>query len=386
MESCDKEAIISGQRPTWADIDLNALVANFHQVRRRVAPGVKVMTMVKANAYGHGAVTCARRLAAEGADWFGVAMPEEGIALRESGIRQPILCLGGFWEGQVGACVQYDLVPVVYRLDMTEALNTAAGAAGVVRDVHVKVDTGMGRLGVRYEAVRDFAEKLKSFTNIRVDGVMTHFATADEEESVSFTREQIARYREAVNVFRERGHRPTFEDLANSAGIFAHPASWGNMVRPGGVLYGLWRDVLPPLPDSPQLRPVMSLRSSITLLKRINKGETLGYGRTFTAPRETLVATLPIGYHDGYMRALSNRGRVIVRGSYAPIVGRVSMDLTMVDVTDIEGITTGNVVTLFGEGDGLAIAAEDVAKEAGTISYELTCGISERVPRRFLPS
>ncbi len=386
MESCEKEVIINGQRPTWADIDLDALAANFHQVRSRVAPGVKVMAMVKANAYGHGATECARRLAGEGADWFGVAMPEEGITLRQAGITQPILCLGGFWDGQAGACVQHDLVPVVYRLDMIEALDAVAGAAGVVRDVHVKVDTGMGRLGVRYEAVREFADALRSFKNIHVDGVMTHFASADEAESASFTSEQIARYREAANIFREQGHRPTFEDLANSAGIFAHPASWGNMVRPGGVLYGLWRDVLPPVPDPPQLRPVMSLRSSITLLKRINKGETLGYGRTFTASRETLVATLPIGYHDGYMRALSNRGRVMVRGSYAPIVGRVSMDLTMVDVTDVEGITTGDVATLFGEGGNLTIPAEDVAKEAGTISYELTCGISERVPRRFSPS
>ena len=241
----------------------------------------------------------------------------------------------------------------------------------------------MGRLGVRDEAVREFADALGSLENIRLDGVMTHFASADEAEGEAFTNEQIARYKAAVAVFREREHRPTFGDMANSAGTFAHPASWGNMVRPGGVLYGLWRDVLPPVPDPPLLRPVMSLRSRITLLKRINRGETLGYGRTFTALRETLVATLPVGYHDGYMRALSNRGRVIVRESYAPIVGRVSMDLTLADVTDVRGVAEGDVVTLFGESGGLALPAEDVAQQAGTISYELTCGISERVPRRL---
>lgn len=377
---------LDGRRPTWADIDLDALAANFREVRRRVAPGVKVMAMVKANAYGHGAIECAQRLAAEGADWFGVATPEEGINLRLTGITRPILCIGGFWEGQAGACVQHNLVPMVYRLDAARAFDAAARAVGVVRDVHVKVDTGMGRLGVRDEAVREFADALGSLENIRLDGVMTHFASADEAEGEAFTNEQIARYKAAVAVFRERGHRPTFGDMANSAGTFAHPASWGNMVRPGGVLYGFWRDVLPPVPDPPLLRPVMSLRSRITLLKRINRGETLGYGRTFTAVRETLVATLPVGYHDGYMRALSNRGRVIVRGSYAPIVGRVSMDLTLADVTDVEGVAEGDVVTLFGESGGLALPAEDVAQQAGTISYELTCGISERVPRRFSPS
>ncbi|MBA3806290.1 MAG: alanine racemase, partial [Acidobacteria bacterium] len=328
----------AGHRPTWARIDLDALASNFHQIKSRVNQGVKVISVVKANAYGHGALECARRLAQEGADWFGVALPEEGIGLRDSGITLPILCLAGFWEGQAAVCIQKRLVPVVYRLDLIEALNSAARDAGIIADVHVKIDTGMGRLGIRYDEAAEFAEKLRAFENIRVKGLMTHFASADDPDRDCYTDDQLKRYREAVAAFRAHGHSPEIEDMANSAATFAHEETWGNMVRPGGVLYGLWRDVLPQsLADVPPLRAVMSLRSRVVLLKIVHRGETLGYGCTFEAARETQVATLPVGYNDGYVRALSNRGRVIVRGVYAPIVGRVSMDLTLVDVTDVPG-------------------------------------------------
>jgi alanine racemase len=370
-----------GQRPTWAEIDLDALASNFHWVRERVGQGVKVMAVIKANAYGHGAVQCARRLAMEGAEWFAVATPEEGTELRRAGIKQPILVLGGFWEGQELLCISESLVPVVYHLDMIEALDRAAREQQMVADVHLKIDTGMGRLGVRYDEVREFAGALKPFKNIRVDGVMTHFAAADNPDLNFFTDEQIERFRQAVKILRERGHRPTFEDLANSAGTFAHPKSWGNMVRPGGVLYGLWRDILPPATLAPPLQGVMSLRSRIMLLKRVHRGETLGYGCTFVASRESIVATLPIGYNDGYVRALSNRGRVVVRGQYAPVVGRISMDLTLIDVTHVQGVAQHDCVTLIGEDSGLAVTAEEIAQTAGTLSYEITCGISARVPR-----
>jgi alanine racemase len=373
------------QRPTWAEINLDALASNFRNVRERVETGIKIMAVVKADAYGHGSEQCAQRLAAEGADWFGVALPEEGIELRRAGIRQPILCLGGFWAGQEQACLRHNLTPVVYRFDMIEAMNRAARAAGVVADVHVKIDTGMGRLGVRWDAAREFIDALDSFKNIRVDAIMTHFAAADDPERDYFTDEQIARYRQVVEMFRERGMRPTFEDLANSAATYAHPSSWGNMVRPGGMLYGLWRDILPPAPVSPRLRPVMSVHSRIMLLKRVSKGETLGYGCAFEATRETLVATLPIGYNDGYARALSNRGRVIVHRKFAPVAGRISMDFTLIDVTDVQGVALNDRVTLLGEDSGLAITAEEIAKTAGTLSYEVTCGISHRVPRYYLP-
>jgi alanine racemase len=279
--------------------------------------------------------------------------------------------------------LSYNLVPVIYRLDSAEALDRAARAANVVADVHVKIDTGMGRLGVRYEGVREFADALLAFKRIRVDGLMTHFAAADEPERDPFTAEQVKRFKESVAAFRQRGFNPTYEDMANSAATCAHEETWANMVRPGGMLYGLWRDILQPAPAPPPLRPVMSLHTRITLLKRVPVGATLGYGCTFTTARETLVAVLPIGYNDGYVRALSNRGRVIVRGSYAPVVGRVSMDLTLADVTDVPGVSANDHVTLFGEDEGLAISAEEVAQTAGTLSYEITCGISARVPRYY---
>jgi alanine racemase len=370
-------------RPTWAEIDLDALASNFRAVKRLVGGGVRVMCVVKADAYGHGAVECARRLEREGADWFAVALPEEGVALREAGVRAPVLVLGGFWEGQAADCVRHHLTPVLYRLDAAEALDRAAREAGRAAEVHVKIDTGTGRLGVRHDEAAEFAVRLREFKSLRVGGLLTHFAAADEPERDEFTRAQADDFRAAAEAFRAAGHEPAVEHLSNSAATFAHPAERGSMVRPGGVLYGLWRDVLQPKDQPAPLRPVLSLRSCVSLIKRVPAGETLGYGRTFELKRDGLIATLPVGYADGYPRALSNRGRVIARGQYAPVVGRVSMDLTLVDVTDVPGVAPDDEVTLLGESAGLAVTAEEIAKLCGTLSYEITCGLSRRVPRRY---
>jgi alanine racemase len=379
----DTQSIAVYHRPTWAEIDLGALAANFHIVRDRVGPDVNVMAVVKANAYGHGAEDCARRLAREGADWFGVALPEEGIGLRASGITQPILCLAGFWEGQAAVCIQQRLVPVVYRLDLIEALDTAARDAEIIADVHVKIDTGMGRLGVRFDEVAEFADALKRFEHIRVDGLMTHFAAADDPTCEPLTEDQIKRFENVSQLFRAQGFAPRYLHCANSAGIFSHPESLGNMVRPGGILYGVWRDILPRSAEPNGLQPVMSLHTRIALLKWVPQGETIGYGCTFEASRKSLVATVPIGYDDGYLRGLSNRSHVIVRGTYAPVVGRISMDLTILDVTSVEGVALGDTVTLLGRSGDLEIPAEELARIAGTLSYEVTCGIGGRVPRVY---
>lgn len=387
MSLAEDQARILARRPTWAEIDLNNLAANFRRIRRRVTPVARVMAVLKANAYGHGAVECAQRLSREGADWFGVALPEEGIQLREAGITEPILLLAGYWPGQAAACVQHRLTSVVYRLDMIEALNQAAANAGIVLDVHVKVDTGMGRLGVRFDQLQEFVTGLAQFQNVRIDGVMTHLAAADDATCQPLTRDQIQRFEDAVTVFRDHGYRPTHLHLANSAGIFGHRDSWGNLVRPGGVLYGLWRDVLPLSTSDPDLLLVMSLHSRISLLKWVPPGETIGYGCTFEASRRSLIATLPIGYHDGYMRGLSNRANVIVRGRYAPVVGRISMDLTLIDVTDVPDVEIDDQVTLLGwnrNSPELKIEAEDLARIVGTLSYEVTCGIGDRVPRVYI--
>jgi alanine racemase len=382
----DPQNNVSG-RPTWAEIHLDNLSANFKQIRSLVSPTARVMAIVKADAYGHGAVECARRLATEGADWFGVAIPEEGIQLRAAGITEPVLCLGGFWANQAAACIQQRLTPVVYRLDMVESLNQAAVDAGVVVDAHVKIDTGMGRLGIRFDELTDFISRLDRFRNVRIDGLMSHLAAADDASCQPLTRDQIHRFEEAASVFRQAGYHPTYLHLANSAGTYGHREAWGNIVRPGGALYGLWRDVLPLSISDPHLAPVMSLHSRISMLKWVPPGETIGYGCTFEASRKSRIATLPIGYHDGYMRALSNRANVIVRGAYAPVVGRISMDLTLIDVTNIAGVEVGDKATLLGwdrENVGPHVSAEDLARISGTLSYEITCGIGERVPRIYV--
>ncbi len=371
------------RRPTWAHIDLNALAANFRSVKARLNRDVKVMAVVKADAYGHCAVKCARRLEREGTDWFGVALPEEGIKLREGGITKPILCLGGFWKDQEYACIKHGIATVVYRLDLVEAMDRAARDAGIKADIHVKIDTGMGRLGVMPDAVPEFCEALRRFRNIRVDGLMTHFASADDPARDNFTEGQLKLFQQSLETFRAYGFHVTHQHMANSAATFGNPRTHGNLVRPGGALYGL-RDTLPPDVDSSSLQPVMSVHSRITLLKSISKGARLGYGGTFAARRETLVATVPIGYEDGYRRLLSNRGRVIVRGILAPVAGRVSMDLTLVDVTDVAGVALNDRVTLLGREGAVSISAEQIASEIDTISYEITCGISPRVPRVYV--
>ena len=376
---------LTSQRPTWAEIDLDNLADNFRSVKEFVGPRLKYMAVVKADAYGHGAVECARRLEAEGVDWFGVALPEEGVELRRAGIRKLILCLGGFWADQESLVLNYGLTPVVFQIEKARQLNDAAILRGTDVSIHVKIDTGMGRLGVRHDQVREFADALLALDHLRVEGVMTHFASADDPLQNDFTALQVKRFHEAVAVFRERGFKPAYLDMANSPGAVAHAEARSNMVRLGGVLYGLGGDVLPKGIDKPDLKPVMSLHTRIADLKTIARGETVGYGRTFTASRDSIVAAIPIGYQDGYSRPLSNVGRAVVRSSYAPIAGRISMDWTTLDVTDIGGVAIGDEVTLIGEQNGCKVLAEDLAGATGTISYEITCGITRRVPRVYIP-
>ena len=371
------------QRPTRAEINLDNLETNFGVLRRFVDPAVKIMAVVKSDAYGHGAASCAKTLAAAGADWFGVALPEEGIELRQNNIKQPILSLGGFWRGQENLCLRERITPVVYRIDMAESLDRAARERNLIADIHVKIDTGMGRLGVRFDAVREFAESLRRFPNLRVDGLMTHFAAADECEYDKFTNEQIRKFNESANIFKELGFRPAFCDLANSPATLAHPESWENMVRIGGALYGIGKDIFPPGEIVDELRSVMTLFSEISLLKTVPKGETIGYACSFETKRNSLIATIPVGYNDGLPRALSNKGKAICKGRFAPIVGRISMDLILLDVTDIPEVSLFDEVLLLGAKDGLQISAEEIAAQTGTISYEITCGISRRVPRVF---
>ena len=377
---------MTNQRPTWAEVSLSALTENYLRLKRHLAADGQVrplMAVVKANAYGHGAVECARALEAVGADWFGVALVEEAVELRQAGIVQPVFCLGGFWRTQGELIVEHDLTPALFRMDLAEELNECAKAAGRVASFHLKVDTGMGRLGVQLSELAEFASALRSLNHINLDGVLTHFADADGLET-DYTEGQISRFNKAVSILRELGFQPTWLHMANSAGLHAYPEAHGNLARAGAAMYGLVRDVLSSRLEPLPLKPVLALKSRIVLLKTVPAGTSLGYGCTFTTARESRIATLPIGYADGFHRAHSNNGRVIVRGRFAPVVGRVSMDLTVLDVTDVPSVELGDQVVLLGAQQGLRISAEDLAAEVGTISYEILTSISGRVPRIYV--
>jgi alanine racemase len=371
------------ERPTKTIVDLDALAANFLASKDYIGRDIRYMAVVKADAYGHGAVACARRLEAEGVDWFGIAIPEEGVELRDAGITAPILCLGLFWAGQEELIVENRLTPVIFDEAEALRLNEFAGRRDETLDIHVKIDTGMGRLGSRFETVIDLAKTLKSLRNLKVNGLMTHFASAEAPEENDFTNKQIDRFEECRRAFAEAGHEPAWIDLANSPGAIRHPRSRPNLVRLGGALYGLIDDILPGTSDRPELRPVLSLVSKIAHLKRLPAGETLGYGRTFTTERESLIAAVPIGYADGYPRGLSNCGKAAINGQLAPVAGRVSMDWTLFDVTDIPDVKKDDDVFLIGGSGEAVVTAADIARCVGTIGYEITCGISPRVPRVY---
>jgi alanine racemase len=377
---------IGTHRPTVSTIDLDALAFNYRSARAFIGESTRCMAVVKADAYGHGSVECSRRLESEGIEWFGVALPEEAVTLREAGITRPILSLGGFWPGQEALLIKHLITPAITRIEHAELLDRASAERGVTTEFHVKLDTGMGRIGVRWDEAADFASKLQQFPNIRLEALMTHFAAADDLSENEFTDEQLGKFDQTVAVFIERGMRPDFVDIANSPGAVAHEQSRRDMVRLGGVLYGLGGDVLPKGIPVPELRPVLSLTSEIAQLKSVPAGESIGYGRSHTVLRDSKIATVPVGYADGYPRGLSNCARVLINGEFAPVVGRVSMDWTIVDVTDIADPQIGSEVVLIGRSGGNLIRSEDLAANLGTISYEITCRIKDRVFRRFTES
>jgi alanine racemase len=372
-------------RPTYARIDLDALAYNLRETRKFVGEGLKYMAVVKADAYGHGAVECARRLEKEGVDWFGVAIPEEGCELREAGIARPILCLGSIFPGQESIIVEHALTPVIFDLDVAEALSTHIGDRSY--DIHIKVDTGMGRLGFAWSHARAFARGLKKFSNLNITGIMSHFASADDPKQDEFTVAQIRRFDDTVRLFEDEGFNPEIVDIANSPGSIRCAGSRHGMVRLGGALYGLIDDILPGNESQPDLKAVMSLVSRIAFIKDVPAGAGLGYDQTFHTVRDSRIALVPIGYADGYPRGESNGQNAIVNGCLVPVVGRVSMDWTILDVTDCgsdaKDAKKGDEVTFIGRDGEHEIRASTLASEIGTIGYEIACGISSRVPRVF---
>lgn len=370
-------------RPTWAAIDLDRLAANYHSIQEFIGKEVAIMAVVKADAYGHGAVECSKRLVAEGVRWLAVATAEEAVELRHAEIATRVLVLGGIFPGQEREFLNFDLTPVIFHIDQAVALNAAAEKHEAIVNVHVKLDTGMNRVGIRSEDWQKAASLLAELRNLKVEGLMTHFAAADKIVETEFTDHQIAEFAGAIEIFHEAGHRPDCLDMANSPGAVMHPLSRSKMVRIGGLLYGLAKDVIDESVEQPNVKPVMSLYSRVALVKTVPEGETVGYGRTFVAERDTQIVTVPIGYTDGYRRGLSNELYAIVNGKAAPVVGRVSMDWTTLDVTDCGDIKVGDEVTLIGESGEHTISAESLAAACDTISYEITCGIGKRVPRVY---
>ena len=367
-------------RPTVARISLSALSHNYEEVMRR-AGGRKVLAVVKAQAYGHGLVPVARHLLGQGAHMLGVALVEEGRQLREAGIEAPILVMGPVFPEQADAVVAWRLTPALSNSTVARALAEAARRRSVRIAVHVKVDTGMSRTGVSPEAATDLVQELMALEGIVVEGLMTHFADADLRDK-AFAAQQMEQFEKLLKVLADRGIDIPLRHAANSAAILDYQRALFTMVRPGLMLYGY--DPVEGNASGVDLQPVLSLLTKIFLLKKLPPGTPVSYGRTFVTGRESLIATIPIGYADGFSRSLSNCGEALVRGVRAPVAGRVCMDMTMLDVTDVPGVREGDEVVLIGSSGSERITAADLAAKTGTIPYEVLCGISARVPRVFV--
>lgn len=366
-------------RPTRAEVDLDAIAHNLRVTRSLAAPA-RVLAVVKADAYGHGVAPVAARLEAEGAFGFGVALAEEGLELREAGVRAPILVLNGVYGQAHADVLEAGLTPVVYDLSQVAAFDRAAPDRPY--RVHLKVDTGMARLGVPIRELDAFLEGLARFPRCVVSGLMTHLACADGDDAA--TSEQLRRFEVARAAVHAAGHAPGTLHVANTAATLRRADARFDLVRPGGALFGL----RPSPEDGAELRSALRLRTEIIALREIEEGEGVGYDATFRARRRTRIATVPLGYGDGLLRELSNRGEMLVRARRCPIAGRVSMDLTMLDVTDVEGVALGDEVVVLGaqrwaEREDV-LRAEDVAARAGTIAYDVLTSISRRVPRVYV--
>ena len=374
----------SASRPaTVAVIDLSALAHNVARVRRQIPEGCQILAVLKANAYGHGAVAIARSLVRLGINRFAVSTLAEGIALREAYISAPVLVMGPMLPGEWAGTIAYGLTPVVYDLEQAEGLADALRDHADPYAVHLKIDTGMGRLGTSLEEALPLLQSPPFRGPLRVEGLMTHLADADNQEP-AFTHMQLERFRSVVTQSGAAGLRPPLVHAANSAAILQHPSSHFTAVRPGIMLYGY--HTLSAQGSMLDLRPVLTLATTIVRVRTLTPGESLSYNRTFVASRATRIAVLPVGYADGYSRLLSNRGVVLIHGRKTSVVGRVCMDMTMVDVTDIHEVHPGHEAVLIGTQGDMRITADDLAAPLGTIPYEVLCAVSARVPRIYKPS
>jgi alanine racemase len=371
-------------RPTRAEINLGHLRHNLKAVKR-AAETAKVYGVLKADAYGHGAPAVARTLERSGIDGFCVALLEEAVELREAGIRVPILVMGGYYGQSWGEVLARGITPVVYDIAQAEGIAREVRLASTKTTpvgIHFKIDTGMGRLGCELGKAEEVLERIRRIPEVRVTGLMTHLACADDE-NIDSVRLQLTRFDEATDLARKVGIVPDVRHAANSAALFRCRESRLDWVRPGIALFG----VAPRFGNPVDLRPAMSIRTEVVSVRELKKGEALGYGWTWRAKRPSRIATIPMGYADGLSRHLSNRGEVLIAGKRAPIVGTVSMDLTMIDVTDHDGVAVRDEVVVLGPQQGAlgkdAITAAEIASHTGSIAWDILTSVSRRVPRFY---
>jgi alanine racemase len=386
-------------RPIWAEVSLKALTHNLRAIRRHVnppgtrGPRRKILAVIKSNAYGHGIVPVARALSRERADWFGVTCSSEGAELRESGIREPVLILTGFWAGEERLILEHHLTPTIARPEQLNLLERAAAHSRRARrgpvGFHLKIDSGMNRLGIAPAEIPAFARVLEDCPHLRLEGTFTHLASS-EVFTTEQTVEQERTFGGALACMRSLGLDPGIVHMANSAAIVSRPSTWHAMVRPGAILYGYHQFFEPPslnpkMAAKLPIRPVLSFRARIISIRDLPAGARVGYNACWTAKGPSRVAVLAAGYADGLVRVLSNKGRVIIRGQFAPIIGTVSMDLTATDVTGIPMARMGDTATLYGTDGKTTQTVPDVARIANTASADLLCAVGKRVRRFYLP-
>jgi len=373
-----KKKLNIGYRPTWAEVNLENLAYNFRQIRRLVLPSTRVMATVKADAYGHGLIPVTKKLISCGVDYLGVASIDEGINLRKSGIKLPILILGMVMISDIEPLFRYDLTCTVCTEDLANALNKMAKRKKKKINIHIKVDTGMGRIGVMHYDAYELVRKIYGLKYITVEGLFTHFAFADMNKD--FTCYQIDLFNELVDRLNKENIRIPFVHAANSMGIISFKKGHFNMVRPGLVLYGLYPSCYIRL----NLKPVLSLKTKIVFYKRLPKGYGVSYGHDYKTKKDTTVVTLPIGYGDGYPRNLSSIAPVLIKGKRFKICGKVCMDQIMVDVGS-QKVRSGDDVVLIGSQGQSKVTTEELARLSGTIPYEIVCGLGSRIPRIYFP-
>jgi alanine racemase len=374
-------------RPNWAEISLSTLAENYRIVAAHIGSGVTACCVIKCDAYGHGVIESARALEEAGAVFLGVTSTEEGIAVRDAGVQLPILVMTGFWRGEEEPLLRHDLIPAIATVEHVEELEHAAATLGLTKrvPVHLKVDTGMSRLGVPLPELLALAKRIAASKVIELQGMFSHLSESEVLDS-KVVEGQREKFEAAIAVVEAAGLHPKYRHLANTAATVARPEVWSNFVRPGLALYGYNLKCEGPGADEALLpvRPVLTWKTRIIAMRDIPTGTAVGYNGRWVAQRPTRLAVIPVGYGDGLNRQLSNKGQVILHDRYAPMAGNISMDLTMIDVTDIPESAIGDEVLLIGRSEHCSIGADDQARLAGTIVYEILCGLSPRVPRVYV--